>query len=429
MQYRIRFCRRTFWASAVAAVSTAVEVPAETSTGGFTHFLVYASSALAEQSTPAWLSINDRHASVSSLQFEDLDLDPGELGGPLSWVPVYDVAAIAMYNIYLATDYFGSNRQFLLSSTKPGADVPPETALGSFSHLVIYTSSSLAEQSTPVSFLLSDAFAIVANLSLVDLDLDETDLGGTLNWDEPLETVKVTHYMIYFMNANNTNESDTRAYFANVSVGVDTLPVPPETPLRGYGGLSETTHVGIYTLSTLVEQSTPAILEIVDAYATVMGTFFVDKDLDALELGGRINWQYPSDVSRVTNYNIYLAQSMDGLNRSQRGNVAGVHFLDIPPDTALESYSHVLVYTESSLVEQTTPDAFLLSDAASSVQNVSFPDEDLDLLDLGGLLEWLPPVDMSQVTHYMVYFAKPLEDPAACVSTYLVNVTNDTVNS
>ncbi|CAL1130807.1 unnamed protein product [Cladocopium goreaui] len=450
-KYRIRFCRRTFWAGAVAG-ETAVEVPAETSTGGFTHFLVYASSALAEQSTPAWLSINDRHASVSSLQFEDLDLDPGELGGPLSWVPVYDVAAIAMYNIYLATDYFGSNRQFLLSSTKPGADVPPETALGSFSHLVIYTSSSLAEQSTPVSFLLSDAFAIVANLlgaaetkhvlrvgekypnwSLVDLDLDETDLGGTLEWDEPLETAKVTHYMIYFMNANNTNESDTRdlaprrgAYFANVSVGVDTLPVPPETTLRGYGGLSETTHVGIYTLSTLVEQSTPAILEIVDAYATVMGTFFVDKDLDALELGGRINWQYPSDVSRVTNYNIYLAQSMDGLNRSQRGNVAGVDFLDIPPDTALESYSHVLVYTESSLVEQTTPDAFLLSDAASSVQNVSFPDEDLDLLDLGGLLEWLAPVDMSQVTHYMVYFAKPLEDPAACVSTYLVNVTNDT---
>ena len=47
--------------------------------------------------------------------------------------------------------------------------------------------------------------------------------------------------------------------------------------LPGYGGLSETTYVGIYTLSTLVEQSTPAILEIVDAYATVMGTFFVDK--------------------------------------------------------------------------------------------------------------------------------------------------------
>ena len=32
----------------------------------------------------------------------------------------------------------------------------------------------------------------------------------------------------------------------------------------------------------------------------------------------------------------------------------------------------------------------------SEVRNVSFPDEDLDLSDLGGLLEWLPPVDMSQ---------------------------------
>jgi hypothetical protein len=37
--------------------------------GGFTHFLVYASSALAEQSTPAWLSINDRHASAAGWGF------------------------------------------------------------------------------------------------------------------------------------------------------------------------------------------------------------------------------------------------------------------------------------------------------------------------------------------------------------------------
>jgi len=36
--------------------------------------------------------------------------------------------------------------------------------------------------------------------------------------------------------------------------------------------------VAIYTLSKLVEQTTPATLEIVDANATVSGTFFVDKD-------------------------------------------------------------------------------------------------------------------------------------------------------
>ena len=38
--------------------------------------------------------------------------------------------------------------------------------------------------------------------------------------------------------------------------------------------------MAIYTLSSLVEQSTPAMLEIVDAYATVTGSFFVDQVAD-----------------------------------------------------------------------------------------------------------------------------------------------------
>lgn len=45
----------------------------------------------------------------------------------------------------------------------------------------------------------------------------------------------------------------------------------------GYGGLVVSTHVAIYTLSTLVEQTTPAMLEIVNAIASVSGTSFVDK--------------------------------------------------------------------------------------------------------------------------------------------------------
>ena len=127
-----------------------------------------------------------------------------------------------------------------------------------------------------------------------------------------------------------------------------------------------TTHVAVYTISSLVEQTTPAILEIVDAAASVSGTNFVDKalvvplmhkvtdipfsrswrhvfscfsfffgcfvsvlplrnlgvcrcpgfllfsqspagnsafwihqDLDAQELGGRITWQNPGDVSKA----------------------------------------------------------------------------------------------------------------------------------
>ena len=56
----------------------------------------------------------------------------------------------------------------------------------------------------------------------------------------------------------------------------------------GYHGLPVTSHVGIYTLSKLVEQTTPATLEIADANATVSGTFFVDKDEMFLFFGRKV---------------------------------------------------------------------------------------------------------------------------------------------
>ena len=39
----------------------------------------------------------------------------------------------------------------------------------------------------------------------------------------------------------------------------------------------------------------------------------------------------------------------------------------------------------------------------SEVSNISFPDLDLDESDLGGTLSWTPPVDESQVEHYVAW--------------------------
>ncbi|CAK9114840.1 unnamed protein product [Durusdinium trenchii] len=234
--------------------------------GGFSHFLVYASSALAEQSTPAFLQIDDRRAIASSVSFDDFDLDLGELGGTLSWVPAFDVHLITMFNVYLATDAFGADREMKLSSSSSSVAIVPDTPLRSFTHLLIYAASSLVEQSTPGALLLADTSATAENLSLPDFDLDEKDLGGTLAWDEPLDTTKAM------------------------------------------GGLVVSTHVAIYTLSTLVEQTTPAMLEIVNAIASVSGTSFVDKvdnvsfpdeDLDRGDLGGILEWSPPLDISQA----------------------------------------------------------------------------------------------------------------------------------
>ena len=56
------------------------------------------------------------------------------------------------------------------------------------------------------------------------------------------------------------------------------------------------------------------------------------------------------------------------------------------------------------LTEQTTPVAGTLRDSVASVSNITFFDEDLDLGQIGGVVEWHPPEDVDQVTEY---FFKP----------------------
>ena len=65
---------------------------------------------------------------------------------------------------------------------------------GDFKLLAVYTRSSLAEQSTPVNTSFQDVSASVENVTFGDLDLDESDLGGTLSWAEPEGAV---YYEIY----------------------------------------------------------------------------------------------------------------------------------------------------------------------------------------------------------------------------------------
>lgn len=45
------------------------------------------------------------------------------------------------------------------------------------------------------------------------------------------------------------------------------------------------------------------------------------------------------------------------------------------PDTLVLNYTHVVVYTQSSLVEQSTPRAINISDSVASVSGVQFVDE------------------------------------------------------
>jgi hypothetical protein len=62
------------------------------------------------------------------------------------------------------------------------------------------------------------------------------------------------------------------------------------------------------------------------------------------------------------------------------------------------------VYTQVGL--HPVPVSAKISDVTARVSNVTFFDNALDAGDVGGVLSWAEPEDISQVTHYVVYFSE-----------------------
>ncbi|CAK9114834.1 unnamed protein product [Durusdinium trenchii] len=402
-------------------------IPADTALSSYRYLTVFARSSLAEQTTPRSVEIIDTISSVSNIRFIDKDLDWDEIGGYVTWSHPVSHSRVEYYELYLATDDIGTNRVHWPSGSI-GANIsevlwPPETAKESFSHFVVYTKSWLAEQTTPVALLFEDKVSLVTDIQFPDMDLDLEDLGGTLTWVAPNDTTQVENYVVYLAQANTSSgcsntsyqwesESDLfmtsdwclLSYLGNTTVGVHSLFVEPDT------GVHPFTHVAIYTLSSLVEQSTPMALKIFDENASVSDIRFIDEDLDPVDLGGFIAWTPPVSLQRVTFYHVDLATETlapTSAERSQIGFVpVGTNEILAPAETEPLHFTRFVVYTQSSLVEQTTPVGLHFVDKSSPTQNLSFFDYDLDEGDLYGDLLWEAPDDDYFVLQYHIYMAE-----------------------
>ncbi|CAE7198834.1 unnamed protein product, partial [Symbiodinium sp. CCMP2592] len=310
-------------------------IPADFAFAPHTHFLIYTASNFSEQSYPSALAIVDTSASASNLAFLDLDLDGGELGGLLQWTPA-QAPAVQDYLVYLDTwASFGGRSQLGTATSGSSLLVPAETAQLSYDLLAVYTRSSLAEQTTPVAIAPVDSEALAENVSFVDLDLDEFDLGGLISWLPAGDTALVASYVVYFAesdcdllheDANGTYTSDAGTLLENATapalcnlLRIATVTnsnatntsdfsifLEPETLQQNY------THLAIFAKSVLVEQTTPASLLIFDAAASVSDLAFDDLDLDEQQLGGSITFLPPaSSANLVDSYAIYLAQGAE----------------------------------------------------------------------------------------------------------------------
>ncbi|CAE7214126.1 unnamed protein product [Symbiodinium sp. CCMP2592] len=268
-----------------------------------------------------------------------------------------------------------------------------------YTHFLVYTKSVLVEQSTPVFLTLEEASLrfVVPSLSFLDLDLDEEELGGQLVWQRPPVLGEIATYEIYLGFLDEQNHSSNKSLLVSIPSDRVEYDVPPNTPAN------ETTHLLIHTASETVEHRTPAFFEFFDAIASATGLTFTDLDLDVNELGGVLSWVPPPVKDQVDVYQLFFSEDADGNGRSQFGFdiMRGATALEVASQTPLNGYTHFVLYTKSSLVRQSTPAALLLSDTIASVANISFPDEDLDALEIGGFISWDNPKETTYVTEYM----------------------------
>eukprot|EP00930_Biecheleria_cincta_P034347 TRINITY_DN23750_c0_g1_i1.p1 TRINITY_DN23750_c0_g1~~TRINITY_DN23750_c0_g1_i1.p1 ORF type:complete len:4185 (-),score=632.85 TRINITY_DN23750_c0_g1_i1:7-12414(-) len=406
-------CYRSYFGNVSNGTYNLTVPSGDTALKEFTHFLVYSSSTLAEQTTPVSFLIYDMIASVSNITYQGKDLDLRDLGGQIAWLEPPLMERVEQYNVYLSEGLDGSGKSQIGSPVPAGSSdisLIPDSPRANFNYFTVFTQSSLVEQTTPVYLSIDDEVSMARNVSFIDDDLDASDIGGYVHWRVPEDSSEVTSYSIYLAE---DDAGENRSLLGNVTAGTHEFLIPADTGLHSY------THVTVYAWSSLAEQSTPSAVAIIDTISSVSAITFPDKDLDSTELGGWVSWTPPPSSSRVTYYELYLAESALGFNRLPYvfGSIpAGTNEALIPAETPKAAFTHLAVYTKSWLQEQSTPVAQEFEDKVSLVVDLNFPDYDLDQEDLGGTLAWLPPADVSQITHYMVYLGQA-NTSSGCSST------------
>jgi hypothetical protein len=394
-------------------------IPSGTPLGEFFYFQVYTSTLFLTHATPAEVIVNDTTAAVSNVSFIGKDLNLVDLTGTLEWIPPTEMAVFG-YNVYIAADAYGLSRlrigSFLPATTRlftVNTDIfrnaTNATELAGYSHFVIFCASVLGEQTTPVALSFSAAASkfLARGVGFIDDDLDLGHLGGTISWSPPLILGEVTAYDVYLaQDVAGTGRSFLGSTLVNIPVnetspGIQYFYAPAEIALASF------THCLVYSSSTVGQSDGSAAFQVSDTVASVSSIVFMDDDLDVGSIGGTATWTAPSSSWRVQAYSVYLAMDALGAHRSiVQVTPVGTNQGVVPADTQLEPYSHLVVYTRSVLVEQTTPVATTLSDNAAVVSNVVFSDRDLDAGDIGGNLTFSEPADTRAVSHNAAYLAK-----------------------
>ncbi len=138
-----------------------------------------------------------------------------------------------------------------------------------------------------------------------------------------------------------------------------------------------------------------------------------------------MSWIPPESDAGIETYETYLATDAAGSGGVLAGGVAvGLNVYAVSSDTDSTGMSHIVVYTKSTLAEQTTPAALALTDVSKSVSAVSFGDMDLDANHVGGDVSWTPPEGDASIETYETYLATDAAGSGGALAASMAVDTN-----
>ena len=96
----------------------------------------------------------------------------------------------------------GSPRSLLSSVATGSAQIPKDTALSSYTRLMLHSANSFGEQLTAQSLVVNDTEGTVSRAVFSDLDPDEGEIGGAISWTPPRDVSQALQVTYFFDRLN-----------------------------------------------------------------------------------------------------------------------------------------------------------------------------------------------------------------------------------
>ena len=362
----------------------------------------------------------------AQLQFDDIDMDGGEIGGSLTVMRASSESDVTSYTAYYGNSATANAAsQVSLIGEIPVSSLPSGSTAATFSistntappggstHFLAFSKNALGEAPSGISISLVDKTNVfptvsVGSVSFVDVDLSLGTVGGSITWLAPAVTTGLTHYSVVV--AIDSAGTGRQTICANIAIGFSSCVVGLGTSL-GTGSFT-LRYIIVYTNNGFGEGPGQSALIVDRALpsALVSSVAFPDLDPGIGTVGGTISWTppvNPTDASQFTDYIVYFTDSAGTPSDfSLLGQVAvGTNSLTVPDGRNLANFSFVGVYTKNSAGTALTGTFSAIVDRflpPYGVQNLFFWDQDLSTNEIGGDLSWLEPSDVSAIDAYRI---------------------------